>query len=66
MKTNDYYIVFREHAKDRGNKMIIDEPKTPYNDHEIIEEDDINLTSEDNSEDKIKVDQLLEQASSNR
>ena len=46
--------------------MIIDEPKTPYNDHEIIEEDDINLTSEDNSEDKIKVDQLLEQASSNR
>lgn len=40
--------------------MIIDEPKTPYNDQEIMEEDDINITGEDNTEDKIKVDQLLE------
>ncbi|KAM3138807.1 hypothetical protein pb186bvf_009010 [Paramecium bursaria] len=42
------------HNLDRGNKMKISEPKTPYNDEPIeIEEEDINTVGEDEVDDHL-------------
>ena len=46
--------MIRSHNLDRGNKMKISEPKTPYNDEPIeIEEEDINTVGEDEVDDHL-------------
>lgn len=43
----------RDHDKDRGNKIKIDEPKTPYNNEPMLVEEESESSSDDDKPDDV-------------